>query len=323
MVAPSCNASIQFTSRRHVAIAFLVVAALQFSQAAHADLLIGINPATGNNTNVLSIQTSPFSVSTIGTAGARLGGLDFKPGTFDLFASSGHATVNPGSLYKVNMNTGAVSLVGSGTGFKAVPGLAFDYDGKLFGSADTIGGFDTDALISIDPDTGGGSLIGSFGSIGGNTVLGIDALAVDPITKVLYGASGFQFDGSPGDIFNIDKGTGVATLLGTLSEFGTSSELPATLAGLAFSPNGTLFGSLGGVTGGPGDGRIISVDLTSLTFSYLGDAASGSVADIAVNLVPEPGSITLLLIGLGPLLCYASRQRIRAVSAYHARLDDR
>jgi hypothetical protein len=201
-----------------------------------------------------------------------------------------------------------------------VPGLAFVFDGTLFGSADTIDGFDTDALISIDPTTGVGALIGSFGSIGGNTVLGIDALAVHPATKILYGGSGHQFDGSPGDIFTIDKLTGTATLIGTLSEFGTGSALPATLAGLTFSPNGSLFGSLGGVpAGGPGDGRIISVDLTSFTFKFLGDAAPGSVSDIAVSPVPEPASITLLVIALGPLVCYWRRTRTREVSTCPAR----
>ena len=243
----------------------------------------------------LGIFTDPFSFTTIGAAGGgeRLSGLDYQPGTNTLFASSGFGGPNPGSLFTVDADTGMATLVGTGTGFDSVPGIAFNNSGTLFGSAADASFGDT--LITIDPVSGAGTVVGSFG--GGFE--GIDGIAFDPTSDTLYGIGGPGFD----QLFTIDTTTGAATLLGSLTEAGTGDPLPGAdfFAGLTFDASGNLFASLGA-----GNGEIAGIDIANLEFTLLGDATpgGGSVSDIAISragaAVPEPASIALWsLIGLG------------------------
>jgi hypothetical protein len=252
--------------------------------------MIGLGPVGGGttfptNTDVLVIQTGPpFAVSSLGPAGVpSLSGLDFQPGTGLLFASGGFK--DGGNLYTVDPTSGATTLIGA-TGFEAVPGLAFDLDGTLFGAAAPAGSdpgmqqFAT-TLIKIDPDTGDSSVVGEF------EVEAIDALAVDPTTGILYGAGGnddgmgFGFD----ELFIINKETGAATSLGQVTD-GTGNPVPRFLSGLAFDTSGNLFGSIGFQ-----DGSIISIDFNGApTLTILGDARAGSVSDIAIEPAPVAAS---------------------------------
>ncbi len=258
--------------------------------------MIGLGPVGGgtpggpSNTDVLMIETSPFAVSVLGLAGVpSLSGLDFQPGTGLLFASGGFN--DGGNLYTVNPTSVVTTLIGA-TGYDAVGGLAFDLDGTLFGAAAPVGSdpsageFHT-TLITIDPDTGGASLVGLFG------VKDIDGLAVDPTTNTLYAVGGNfpRFD----ELFTVDKSTGVATSLGAITEFGTGNPTPDFIAGLAFDGFGNLFGSVGF-----GDGRIISIDFSGTpTYTILGDARAGSVSDIAI--APAP------VAALDHFLCYKAK----------------
>lgn len=290
---------------------FLLTAALAFwwalllAPSVHADLLVGLNPG-GTNTNVLRIQLSPFSASTIGQAGfPSLSGLTFQPGTGTLFASSG--LQDGGRLFALDTTTGAATLLGP-TGFRAVPGLEFGPGGVLYGSADVAGG-EANGLIVINPATGQGTLVGLYGSDGPTVIDDISGLAFNPTTGTLYGSSGPAFDGTPGDLFTINVTTGLATRVGSLREVGTMAVLPVALTGLAFDSSGNLYGSLGG-----GDGRVLAIDLSTFTFVYLGDAASGSVSAIAfqpTGVIPEPSSLLLFGLGALGLLGYSGRRSVK------------
>jgi hypothetical protein len=224
--------------------------------------------------------------------GEMLSGLDMQPGTGLLFASSGNNGAHNGSLFTLEPTTGTATLIGSIGGIASVPSIAFDSDGTLYGS-----GFD--GLIRINPATAAPTIVGFFGSSGGLTIRGIDGIAIDPQTGTMYGTSNNLFDGTPGDLFTISKATGAAMRVGQLRA-GTQL-LPNSLAGLAFDPAGSLYGSLGG-----GDGRIISINVSTLSYSFLGDAAAGSVSALAY--VPEPGTGTLLGLGLLGLAVVARRR---------------
>lgn len=264
--------------------------------------IVGVGPIGGGgggsspgSTDLLMIETSPFSVSSLGIAGAGLSGLAFQPVTGTLFASGGYS--DGGNLYTIDPVTAAATLVG-GNVFASVAGLAFDFDGTLFGSAAASFFEFPDILIKIDPNTGATSVVGSFGIADG----AFDALAVDPTTGVLYALGGSDpFD----ELFTVDKLTGAATSLGAVTESGTGVGPPSVIAGLAFDGSGNLFASVG-----DGDGRILSIELSgSPTYTILGDARlAGSVSDIAIR-IPEPGTMLLLGAVLSGLVVIRERRR--------------
>jgi hypothetical protein len=280
-----------------------VVLALSWTLDAQAVSLIGTNPVGGTaGTGILNIQTVPFSVSPIGTAGGGeiLSGLDFDFRTRTLFASSGGGGTHPGSLFRINLNTGTATLIGA-TGLGAVPGLAFDLDGTLFGS--TAG--EASSLIRINPSTGVGS---SVGAIGFDFV---DAIAVDPVTGLLYGVGDFLGE----RLISINKATGTGTSLGFLTD--PSGALPpSAIVGLTFDSRGNLFGSLGGFPGGAAAGSIISIDRNTLKFTILGDAANGAVSDIAF-VTPEPNPLILFVIGMPVVFsCLCQRRKCIACAGH-------
>jgi hypothetical protein len=279
-----------------------------------AATIVAISPVGlglgGANTDVLQIQTSPFSVTTIGTAGVpALSGLAIQPSTGTLFASSGFGGEHPGSLFTLDPHTGAAMFIGQagfGTPMPGLTALAFDKDGTLFGSSGVVttavGPTAGTTLITINPSTGVGSAVGPFGT-------GIDnmaALAIDPTTGTLFGG-GAETPATPGvltNLFTIDKKTGAATLLGTLSV-----DLPgAVLTGLTFDSTGHLFGSLAiaGPNSPAGPGEIGSIDIATRQFTPLGQTA-GAISDIAVA-VPEPSGVVLACTGALVLLGFVWRR---------------
>jgi hypothetical protein len=270
-----------------------------FPLRAAAIPIIGLSPSS-TNTSVLAIETAPFSAATIGLAGfPSLSGLDVQPGTGLLYASSGFT--DGGRLFRVDATTGAASLVGA-TGMAAVAGLAFDTNGTLYGTVSTSLAVSIHGLAEINPVTGAGAFIGDFGSHTGTPIVGIDSIAVHPLTGILYGSSStLSVEGS---LFTIDKGTGAATLLGILNGTGGTGD---AWAGMAFDQSGQLYGSFGG-----GDGRIASIDIDTLTVTFLGDAASGSVSDIAIIPTPVVPSLSSLGIAmLGGLMGLSGWRRLR------------
>jgi hypothetical protein len=273
--------------------------------AADAVGLIGLQPLAGD-TDVLSIQTEPFSSSFLAsTQVSGLSGLDVQPGTGLLFASSGGG--DGGRLFTVDPATGGATLIGDPPGFDRLPGLAFDLDGTLFASA---GGNVAGALIILDPNTGLGVSVGSFAA-DGLTV--IDGLAVHPVTGELFGIGlvcedAFCNGVFTSELFTVDKTTGLATSLGVLVDAQTGAPLPCCPAGLAFDGEGTLFASTGFGVGDPiSAGRILSIDPSapSPAYSVLGDTGSHSISDI---VVPEPSRLWLGLAALGAI---AARGRLR------------
>lgn len=77
--------------------------------------------------------------------------LDIHPLTNQLFATAGDDGEQPGYLYQVNTETGALQLIGP-TGFKEINGLSFKPDGSLWGWAEGEG------LIKIDIQNGSATL---------------------------------------------------------------------------------------------------------------------------------------------------------------------
>jgi hypothetical protein len=174
--------------------------------------------------------------------------------------------------------------------FPFVPGLAFDLNGDLYGTASLFGNTVTERLIKINPTTGVGTSIGTFQAFG---IDGIDGIAIHPTTGIMYATSVISSTGAD-PLLTINKTTGAATLIGTLTEPGTGNAAPGAIVGLAFDSNGNLYGSTGG-----GDGNILAININSLTFTVVGDATtSGSVSDLTFynpTAVPEPTSVWIAM----------------------------
>lgn len=282
-----------------------LLVALFTLQSARAEF-VGLrrnNVEDANGTDLIDIQTDPFSMSTIGVSGnsLRLSGLDFRFST--LYATSGKRGSNPGSLFTVDVNTGAATFVG-GTGFTAVSGLTADASGNLFGSANigTTNDDFADRLISIDPLTGAGTLIGTYGA----GIEGVDGIDFHPTTGVLYGVNGK-------DLLTINTSTGAATVLGTLIDTGTNQALNGFMVGLSFDPNGNLFGSIGFSPAISERGSIYQIDIANLEATFIGDDdGDAPVSDLAykisVTSVPEPSSVALLSLGAVGVLGWRRRR---------------
>jgi len=145
-----------------------------------------------------------------------------------------------GSLYLINPNTGAASLIGplqdgSGNPY-GVTGLAFQPSTQnLYGSTANASPINSGHLVKIDPSTGLVTDIGSFGLP--STLADI---TFEPTTGILYGLQ--AAGGGDHWLYTVSLSTGVATKvgIGTRPDFGGG--------GLASNSTGVLFAALDGVS---------------------------------------------------------------------------
>jgi len=224
------------------------------------------------------------------------------------------------SLYTIDPNTYALTLVGS-TGVSAgdFGDLAWDSDTN---TAYWVAGRGNDSLYSINLSTGAATFVGTHG------IDDMFALAYDPVTHALYG------DATNGNFYSINTSTGAATLIGSNGVYpggmtfnSTTGQLILTMAGgngnfYSIDPTtgkATLLGSPGflndnGVAWDPvkgvyfvddWSGNLYEVDPSTWTYSVVsklnGDPFDGMIYPAGGGTVPEPASLTLLLVGTGVL----------------------
>jgi hypothetical protein len=166
------------------------------------DELVQINPATGSQT-------------LIGVMSEAFGGLAFDVTTGSLYGVGG---VRGFSLYRIDPNTAAVTVVGSTT-FRNYVGLGADLNGNLFGVTSD------NNLIRINTATGVGELVGK-------TAAEIEDLAVRPEDGAMFGATNIFGSNMPPSysLLRIDKATAAAMEVGDF-------QINKSLYGLAFSPS--------------------------------------------------------------------------------------
>jgi len=163
------------------------------------------------------------------------------------------ASTNDGALVTVSQTTGAVTIVGHPIGtppdtISRISRVAFDSAGNLFGSTlYPAGGFPPPSgprssnLITLNPSNG--ALITSTPITAGGINLSIADLAIQPGTNTLFGITNPDGAGvGPGNLYSINKGTGVATLIGNTGKFFDT---------IAFAPNGTLYLAAADLSMGP------------------------------------------------------------------------
>jgi hypothetical protein len=179
-------------------------------------------PTTGYYVATSSITSSPTGFfrlnadgtsTMIGPVPAATGecGLTLDRGGTQLYYSQ--AVSGDDTLYSVSLTgtftpIGPIAIVGV-TG-SSLLGLAVDpRSGTLYGVDTT-----SNSLVTIDPATGAGTVIGGLGVAVG----AIGGLDFDNASGELF----FAADPNPTDLYRVDKTTGVATFIGAFA-FGTSS----------------------------------------------------------------------------------------------------
>ena len=163
-------------------------------------------------------STSTFGAGDAGTPGAE----NDRCAEF-LYVSDGSAGVS-GNLYRVNMSTWAVETIGP-IGYP-VNAMAFAPDGTLYGASADGRGSAPRSLITIDTETGAGTLVANFVLEGSTTSTGIPEMTF--LGDVLY-----AWTESGDDLVRIDTATAVMTRI--------SSSQGSYGTGLAAGPDGLLY----------------------------------------------------------------------------------
>jgi hypothetical protein len=236
--------------------------------SAQAQILYGANGNANNPaTNLGTIDSATGVFTPIGPIGFAVTGLAVHPTTGVLYGTTGAASpISPNSLITINRTTGAGTLVGPHGPCTPAGDITFRADGTLFawcegpddlatinlatGVATLVGpsgiatfgegiAFDNGGTLyfagngasgplrSVNPGTGGPTIIAPVS--GAPIPAGsIDAMAVDPVTNVLFAVNVVSAGlGSPANLVTIDKATGVVTNIGA-----SSTDLDA----IAFAP---------------------------------------------------------------------------------------
>jgi hypothetical protein len=197
--------------------------------------------------------------------------------TLNSLAANGAGTfysASGSSLVTINPITGAgtqVATLNFGANAPDVRGLAISPAGVLYAAND--GGLGSDLLYTVDTATGQATLVGSTG------VAGIQALEFSG-TGVLYGWEVGTFGPGMG-LVTINPLTGAVTDVNPA--IGGNS---AQIQGLAFGPNGLLYGARD---------ALYTIDLATGAIILVGSGGYSDVRGLAV--VPEPSTAVLLVLG--------------------------
>ena len=236
------------------------------------------------------------------------------------------------TFYSVNPNTGAATAIGA-IGFNQVGAISFDTSGILYGVGNRISD-GAQVLLKINPATGAGTQVGAT-----TQSASFQDIAFRNSDGALYGYSG-------GDIYTFNITTGAATLLGNagdgfpsgnglaFSPFDTlykadnnnlSTIDQSTGAATVVEPlNYPTFGdrvnamkfdnSTGVLWASVKDGGttnyLATVDLVNGNVTEIGMTQTGTDGlVVALALIPEPGTLTLVGMSLAGLLTLRRRKK--------------
>ncbi len=196
-------------------------------------------------------------------------------------------SIHNGWLVEADQAAGAIIPVGHPDNIARISGLAFASYDLLYASTLGGGGFpdvpppsNSSRLITINPNTGAlASNIGLIRVGPSGPGLSISDLAIQPTTGTLYGIESRDAAGGlgppNGNLYTIDRATGVATLVGTTGLENVS---------LAFGPDGTLYATSAAVNPDDPFGPLIEVQIA--TFGSDDGSSPDLHTDVAVLYSP-------------------------------------
>lgn len=242
----------------------------------------------------------------------------------------------PATLYSIDPNTGAPTLIGA-IGFNQVGAISFDSSGTLYGvGRRTVGG--AQVLITINPTTGAGTEVGAttqsaffqdiafrngdnalYGYAGGNGAGNIYTFNISSGVATLLGDTGDNFPSGNGlafspfdtlykadnnSLWSINQSNGSGTTLLSL----TYETAGGRVNGMKFdNATGILWAS---VRDDASDNYLATVDIGTGNVDYIGLTQSGvDGLSVAIATIPEPGTLTLVGMGLVGLLTLRRRQK--------------
>ena len=227
------------------------------------------------NTGVFS-QLGPTAIGGNPIFSEQLSGMAERNGT--LYGASAGINDN-GQLYTINPTNGTLTRVGA-------TGLSIDDFGSTPNGLFVVDSFGT--LYSINAATGAATSIGSLGI----PFFGFQALSTN--ANALYFADG-------NNLYTLNTSTGAATLVGPLGgTFPGETQLTALLQenGPLYGASPQFFPSLSVNTVNPTTGAAtIGPDITGAGVTFVTGLAPFPVS-VPAPAIPEPASLTLLVVGL-------------------------
>jgi hypothetical protein len=246
-----------------------------------------LNPATGGVIQDVGPLNDALNVN------YGVTGLAFNPITGLLYGSTANADpATAAKLITINPLTGLVNVIGDfnvtggGVG-STMADIGFDSSGHLYG----IGSKGGPQLYSIDLLTGQATIVGAGSGLTSTTGGG---LAISP-SSVFYGtptASRFgTYDSTTGAYSNI-----------------ANPVKPGGGAYAALDFDGNVLYGLNSGTGSPPPTHLVTIDTVTGAVTDLGSSVLALDA-IAFQVVPEPGTMTLLFAGIGLALVAKKHRR--------------
>jgi hypothetical protein len=188
------------------------------------------------------------------------------------FASTAGASMlyatdyNPGvasQFYSVNTSTGVITHIGS-TGVDNIADLTSNQTTTIWGIQAS-----TDDLVTINPNTGAGTVGPTITGTGLSATIPIYSIAWDPLTGILYGNTSEGAGATADTLYSINPVTGAATLLGKIGY--------NDVYALGFGQDGTLWG----VENADDNGGLIDINLTTGAGTLTGNTGVQGIFDIA------------------------------------------
>lgn len=291
------------THRCTLAFVMLVCCLFECPRAT-AEMMYAASGSGGANGELYIInETNGAVITDVGPlvdAGAHpyaLSGMRFQPGTGVLYGATGVAGSHaPNFLVTIDPLTARVTPIGQM--FPTVDGTAasditFTSNGTLYAWSSA----DHD-MYTVNVGTGATALVGVSGVGNGFGGGGLAANAAD----VIYATPDSQTN-PPGTLRTISTIDGSSTIVGTLTGL---SNVPRnhTINALAFGSAGTLYGIDSDRTSPLAHTQLASINLATGAVTDLGISA-GNLDALAIQVVPEPGSLILAAFGFSGLIAWA------------------